>query len=71
MRRLVSSATAVVWARVAPGASERYTCVCELSSGGMKPVLSSGIIATEAKKNRVASTMVLNRCRMHHPTIRM
>ncbi|MCY1368830.1 hypothetical protein D9M69_558330 [compost metagenome] len=37
----------------------------------MKPVLSSGIIASEPKKKRVAITIVLKRLWVLHSTARM
>ena len=57
-----------VWASVLPGGSSRCTWVCELSSGGMKPVGSSGISMREPTKNSVAATMVTSRCRVAQPT---
>ena len=61
-----SSATARVRASVAPGGSSRYTWVCELSSGGMKPVGSSGMSASEPTKNAMVAAKVIQRCWMHH-----
>jgi hypothetical protein len=55
-----------VCASVAPGGSSRYTWVCELSSGGMKPVGSSGISASEPTKNAMVAAKVIQRCFMHH-----
>ena len=66
MRWRASSATARVCASVAPGGSSRYTWVCELSSGGMKPVGSSGISASEPMKKAAVAMKVIHRCLMHH-----
>jgi hypothetical protein len=60
-----SSATARVCASVAPGGSSRYTWVCELSSGGMKPVGSSGMSASEPMKKAMVAANVVQRWRTH------
>ena len=60
-----ASAVAIVSLSVEPGGSSRYTWVCELSSGGMKPVGNSGISITEPTKNAMAPAPVMRRCLRH------
>ena len=60
------SAEAKDWLSVLPGGSSRCTCVCELSSGGIKPLGRSGMSMTEPTKNAAAPTDVIHRWRMHH-----
>ena len=64
-RARACSATCSVSLSVLPGGSSRYTWVCELSSGGMKPVGSSGTSAIEPTKNSSAPIMVTSRWRTH------
>ena len=63
---LADSAAAIDWLKVLPGGSSRRTCVCELSSGGMKPLGKSGMSMMEPTKNAAAPTDVIHRWRMHH-----
>ena len=69
MRRACSATAKVCW-NVAPGGSERYTCVCERSSGGMKPAGSSGTSMNEPTQNAAAATSVLMRCFTHQAATR-
>ncbi len=59
------SAAAKVCASVLPGGSEIDTCVCDRSSGGMKPVGSSGTSINEPTRNTAAASVVRMRCFRH------
>jgi hypothetical protein len=50
---------------VLPGGSVTVTCVCDRSSGGMKPVGSSGTSMNEPTKNTSAPSSVHQRWRRH------
>ena len=65
------SATATVCLSVAPGGSSMLTCVCDRSSGGMKPVDSRPISPSEPKKNTMVISVVSTRWRRHQPTVAM
>ena len=54
------------------GGSVSETCVCDRSSGGMKPVGNSGVRPSRApRKNTAAIADVRTRCLRHHCAMRM
>ena len=61
-----ASAAAKVCAKLLPGGSDSVTCVCDKSSGGMKPVGSSGTSASEPAMKAPAASVVHRRCFRHH-----
>ena len=62
---------AKVCSKVLPGGNETLTCVCDKSSGGMKPVGKNFTKNSEPPMNNAAAMMVMRRCFKHHAAQRM
>ena len=70
MRLRTSSAVCWVCDKRLPGGNSMNTWVCELSSGGMKPVGNKGMSAKEPMKKAPAPKAVQNRWFKHQRTMR-
>jgi hypothetical protein len=65
------SAAAVVCCSVLPGGSVTVTCVCDRSSGGMKPVGSRPTRKNDAAVKSTTASVTLTRCFRAHCAQRM